>query len=262
MAFLRSANPQLDDTSPLLVWRDGDPDSVQKPLLAAARIPRRMSLPTYPAPASLSLPAAGAVRVHPEPTALLQLRHEGPGRNRFDDPDAVYVVRYAASTLHGCLVETMARFRPHPDTETLLRSIENVDDDPAEPFYEDNRTGIGEWRHQQHVGFVRITSPAALIVDIEIAALLDHLDKHPASDQHSTIQALAPRSIPLDSTRASSGWAGRSEDRSRKPCHEPSTNGFPESAASGTGRGWIHPNAAGLSTTTSQWMSRSQLLTQ
>jgi hypothetical protein len=36
-AFLRSANPQLDDNSPLLVLRDGDPDEVQKPLLAATR---------------------------------------------------------------------------------------------------------------------------------------------------------------------------------------------------------------------------------
>lgn len=36
-AFLRSANPQLDDTSPLLLLREGDPDVVQRPLLAAAR---------------------------------------------------------------------------------------------------------------------------------------------------------------------------------------------------------------------------------
>jgi hypothetical protein len=36
-AFLRSANPQLDDTSPLMLLRDGDPDEVQKPLLAATR---------------------------------------------------------------------------------------------------------------------------------------------------------------------------------------------------------------------------------
>jgi hypothetical protein len=36
-AFLRSANPQLDDASPLLTLRDGDPDVVQRPLLAAAR---------------------------------------------------------------------------------------------------------------------------------------------------------------------------------------------------------------------------------
>ena len=37
MAFLRSANPQLDDESPLLLLREGDPDQVQRPLLAAAR---------------------------------------------------------------------------------------------------------------------------------------------------------------------------------------------------------------------------------
>jgi len=37
MAFLRSANPQLDDTSPLMLLREGDPDTVQKSLLAAAR---------------------------------------------------------------------------------------------------------------------------------------------------------------------------------------------------------------------------------
>jgi hypothetical protein len=36
-AFLRSANPQLDDTSPLILLRDSNPDDVQKPLLAAAR---------------------------------------------------------------------------------------------------------------------------------------------------------------------------------------------------------------------------------
>ncbi|MBO0844047.1 MAG: hypothetical protein J2P22_01370 [Nocardioides sp.] len=36
-AFLRSANPQLEDTSPLMLLRDGDPDDVQKAVLAAAR---------------------------------------------------------------------------------------------------------------------------------------------------------------------------------------------------------------------------------
>ena len=36
-AFLRSSNPQLDDDSPLMVLREGDPDEAQKPLLAAVR---------------------------------------------------------------------------------------------------------------------------------------------------------------------------------------------------------------------------------
>jgi hypothetical protein len=37
MAFLRSSNPQLDDDSPLMVLREGDPEETQKPLLAAVR---------------------------------------------------------------------------------------------------------------------------------------------------------------------------------------------------------------------------------
>jgi hypothetical protein len=37
MAFLRSANPQLDDTSPPALLRDGDSELVQKPLLATTR---------------------------------------------------------------------------------------------------------------------------------------------------------------------------------------------------------------------------------
>jgi hypothetical protein len=35
--FLRSANPQLDDESPLMVLRESDPDVVQGRLLAATR---------------------------------------------------------------------------------------------------------------------------------------------------------------------------------------------------------------------------------
>jgi hypothetical protein len=36
-SFLRSANPQLDDEAPLMVLADGDPDEVQKTVLAALR---------------------------------------------------------------------------------------------------------------------------------------------------------------------------------------------------------------------------------
>lgn len=35
--FLRSANPQLDDQAPLVLLAQGNPDVVQRPLLAAAR---------------------------------------------------------------------------------------------------------------------------------------------------------------------------------------------------------------------------------
>ena len=36
-AFLRSSNPQLDDNSPLMILRQGEPDDVQRALLAATR---------------------------------------------------------------------------------------------------------------------------------------------------------------------------------------------------------------------------------
>lgn len=139
-----------------------------------------MSVPTQPRHDTLQIPADGAVRVHPEPAALPRLRHEGPGRNRFDDPLAAFVVRYAADSLHGCLVETLARFRPHPDTEALLRDIDGVDDsDPGEQLYADPPAGLADWLAAQQVGHLQITSPSPLLVDIEQPALLDQLDKHP-----------------------------------------------------------------------------------
>lgn len=72
----------------------------------------------------MPLPGSGAVRVHPAPEALPQLRHEGPGRNRFDDPHGSFLMRYTAENLRGCLVETMARFRPNPAADALLAAVE------------------------------------------------------------------------------------------------------------------------------------------
>ena len=139
-----------------------------------------MSVPEQPRHDRLRLPTDGAVRVHPQPAALPRLRHEGPGRNRFDDPLAAFSVRYAADTLRGCLVETLARFRPHPETETLLRGIGAVDDDdPGEPLFTEPTSGVADWLAAQRVGHLQITSPVPLLVDIEQPALLDQLDKHP-----------------------------------------------------------------------------------
>jgi hypothetical protein len=120
------------------------------------------------------------VRVHPEPAALPRLRREGAGRSRFDDPEAAYLVRYAASALHGSLVETMARFRPHPETERTLASVAGVGDEPDDAPYPDRSAGVADWLARQQVGLVRISSPAPLLVDVEEPALLDRLDKHPA----------------------------------------------------------------------------------
>ena len=129
---------------------------------------------------SLAFPPKGAVRVHPEPAALPRLRREGPGRNRFDDPAGIFTVRYAGDTIHGCLVETMARFRPHPETESILVAIAGVNEsDILEPAYADPGLGVAEWLTQQHVGRLEITSATPLLVDVEHAPMLDALDAHP-----------------------------------------------------------------------------------
>jgi hypothetical protein len=45
-------------------------------------------------------------------------------------------MRYTAENLRGCLVETMARFRPNPAADALLAAVEFVDadDDPVSPM--------------------------------------------------------------------------------------------------------------------------------
>jgi len=161
-----------------------------------------MSRPVEAADASLELPDSGVVRVHPEPAALPRLRREGAGRSRFDDPDGVFAVRYAASTLHGCLVETLARFRPHPDTEAVLRDIAGVADDAGEPLYQVPAGGLGDWLAAQQVGHLRVTSPAPTLVDIEQPSLLDRLDRHPRVRAALAASGLG---TPLDPARLDAG---------------------------------------------------------
>lgn len=126
---------------------------------------------------SVPLPDSGAVRVHPAPDALPQLRYEGPGRNRFDDPRGIFLMRYTAKNLRGCLIETMARFRPNSTADALLAAVEFVDADadPELPTVE----AVADWSAEQRVGLVRVVTPQSLLVDIEAADLLVGLDTHP-----------------------------------------------------------------------------------
>jgi hypothetical protein len=133
------------------------------------------------------LPSSGAVRVHPAPEVLPQLRHEGPGRNRFDDPHGSFLMRYTAENLRGCLVETMARFRPNSAADALLASVEFVDADadPLAPTVQ----AVTDWLAEQHVGQVTLVTPQPLLVDIEAADLLVDLDNHPPVREATTDDA-------------------------------------------------------------------------
>jgi hypothetical protein len=131
-----------------------------------------------PPQGALVFPPSGAVRLHPEPQALPRLRHEGPGRNRFDDPDNIFLVRYAADTLRGCLVETLSRFRRSPRTDALLASIAD-DEDLGGVEVQDPKVGLADWLAVQKIGVLVVRSPDAFFVDLDDPPTLDHLDKHP-----------------------------------------------------------------------------------
>jgi hypothetical protein len=126
----------------------------------------------------LDLPETGAFRVHPDPGALPRLIHDGPARNRFDDPEGRYAVRYVAANLTGALLETMARFRPAPAAEALLAAVVHGDPQPGEADHSEPTDGLADWLEVQRVGRVHLACSARL-VDIHDAALLVRLDKHP-----------------------------------------------------------------------------------
>ena len=127
----------------------------------------------------LALPADGAIRIHPHPEALPRLRREGPGRNRFDDPEANFAVRYAADSVLGAATETMARFRPHPPTESVLQEVEGVENYEEPEFVHDPSLGVADWLSQQSVGALKLSAPSPVVLDIEDALLLDILDSDP-----------------------------------------------------------------------------------
>jgi hypothetical protein len=54
----------------------------------------------------------------------LRASADGTFGNRWDDPDGVYRVLYAASSLRGAFVEVLARFRPDPHVVAELARIE------------------------------------------------------------------------------------------------------------------------------------------
>lgn len=128
---------------------------------------------------SVMPPVQGALRVHPAPDVLPPRPREGePGRNRFDDPQGRFRVRYMADTLRGCLVELMARWQEDQDAEQVLSAVEGLDEFGDE-FPDPTRVeGIRHWAASQRVGRGLIDHTAVLI-DVDRSPLLVELDKHP-----------------------------------------------------------------------------------
>jgi hypothetical protein len=58
---------------------------------------------------------------------------DGTFGNRWDDPQGLYRVVYASSSLLGALVEVLARFRPDPHILAALKQIDEKEEDRFQP---------------------------------------------------------------------------------------------------------------------------------
>ena len=104
-------------------------------------------------------------------------------------------MRYTAENLRGCLVETMARFRPNPAADALLAAVEFVDadDDPELSTVQ----AAADWLAEQRVGLLTVVTPQPLLVDIEAADLLVDLDVHPLVREAIDNSPLSDGDIPV-----------------------------------------------------------------
>ena len=121
------------------------------------------------------------MRVHYEPSAFPHLGDE-PGTNRFDDPRprAIerFLVRYAASSLRGCLLELLAGFRPNPEASERQSAVETDDPNFVEPPDGAERQHIADFLAGRKVASV--ASAGLAIASINDPTVQHELDKEPA----------------------------------------------------------------------------------
>lgn len=137
--------------------------------------------PARPSPdTDVPWPTEGVLRVHFDPAPLPHLGDE-PGVNRFDDPRPRtidrFLIRYAATTLRGCLLELLASFRDNADADERIAAIDGDDPDlvPAPP--------VAEWQHiadfLQERKVATIMASSVTAVSINDPALQHELDREP-----------------------------------------------------------------------------------
>lgn len=124
----------------------------------------------------LRFPPVGVLRVGPEPARLPSEPRGGePGPNRFDDPEGMFVVRYLAESLRGCLIELLARFRRNDTAEARIAAVVGAKDDRGRPGAE----ALAAWLPRQRVAVCHLVEPAGLLLDVNDATLLVELDADP-----------------------------------------------------------------------------------
>lgn len=148
------------------------------------------------------LPRAGVLRLHYDPGAL-PAKQEQVGPNRLDDPRPNsldrYVVRYTATTLRGCLLESLDWLRPNPEADAHEREIvdnaEPGDDHEPPPAW----AAIEDFLRDRKVG--RLTGRGLRLLSINDPRLHVELDREPAvralldSDDGRAALAVVPRDV-------------------------------------------------------------------
>lgn len=150
-------------------------------------------------PRQRPLPRAGVLRLHYDPGALPS-RHEWVGHNRLDDPRPNslerYVVRYTASTLRGCLLESLAWLRPNAEAGTRESNVfDNTESDDEHPASPPAWAPVQDFLHDRKVG--RLTGHGLRLLSVNDPRLQAQLDQEPVVrallDSADGRTALAPR---------------------------------------------------------------------
>ena len=160
--------------------------------------------------ATATAPARGFWRVARGPDSLALPRpsdftHEaGTLGNRFDSPLGDYSVLYFSSTLEGCFMETLARFRPVPGLKDI------VEDEWREMGFMEVGGVPADWRHSRLA--VRASpDPSLPFLDVEdpntIEVLRDDLAPTLALHGYTDLDISVIRGNDRRVSRAISHWA-------------------------------------------------------
>lgn len=126
-------------------------------------------------------PSSGVLRVHVEPRSLPHLGDE-PGGNRFDDPRPRtidrFLMRYAATSLRGCLLELLAALRDNEEARAREASIDADDPDLIDPPHVADWQHIADFLHKRKVA--ALVAHNLSVVSINDPALQHDLDEEPA----------------------------------------------------------------------------------
>lgn len=145
---------------------------------------------TLPADAWIDISSCVAYRISTQDPKLLMPPSKwappppdsfGPGR--FDDPQGIYAVRYAATWLEGALAEVMWAFRPPNSTavaqfdnvDMFGESDERISTDKADLHHSRSLAG---WLAEKRLATFQATDPGARLLDINHPAVHRSLERN------------------------------------------------------------------------------------